>query len=89
MGSRYKVTSIFIGGGTPSILEGPQTGELLKEIRKHFIVGADAEITMECNPGTLTEDKLSCYRQSGVNRLSLGLQSADNRELKMLGRIHT
>lgn len=89
MGSRYKVTSIFIGGGTPSILEGPQTGELLKEIRKHFIVGADAEITVECNPGTLTEDKLSCYRQSGVNRLSLGLQSADNRELKMLGRIHT
>ena len=89
MGFRYKVTSIFIGGGTPSILEGPQTGELLKEIQKHFIVGADAEITVECNPGTLTEDKLSCYRQSGVNRLSLGLQSADNRELKMLGRIHT
>ena len=89
MGFRYTVTSIFIGGGTPSILEGPQTGELLKEIQKHFIVGADAEITVECNPGTLTEDKLSCYRQSGVNRLSLGLQSADNRELKMLGRIHT
>ena len=89
MGFRYKVTSIFIGGGTPSILEGPQTGELLKEIQKHFIVGADAEITVECNPGTLTEDKLSCYRQSGVNRLSLGLQSADNRELKKLGRIHT
>ncbi|MEH2956883.1 radical SAM family heme chaperone HemW [Candidatus Merdisoma sp. JLR.KK006] len=89
LGSEYKVTSIFMGGGTPSILEGAQTAGILKKIHDHFTVEADAEITLECNPGTLSEDKLSCYRQSGVNRLSLGLQSADNRELKILGRIHT
>lgn len=89
LGAEYKVTSIFMGGGTPSILEGAQTAGILKKIYDHFTVEADAEITLECNPGTLSEDKLSCYRQSGVNRLSLGLQSADNRELKILGRIHT
>lgn len=88
-GSEYKVISIFIGGGTPSILEGAQIAEILKEIRNYFAVEADAEITIECNPGTLSEDKLSCYKKSGINRLSLGLQSADNRELKLLGRIHT
>lgn len=89
LGTGYKVTSVFIGGGTPSVLEGAQMGEILKNIRKYFRVEADAEITVECNPGTLSEDKLSCYKQSGVNRLSLGLQSADNQELKLLGRIHT
>lgn len=88
-GSEYKVISIFIGGGTPSILEGAQIAEILKEIRNYFVVEADAEITIECNPGTLSEDKLSCYKKSGINRLSLGLQSADNQELKLLGRIHT
>lgn len=88
-GSEYKVISIFIGGGTPSILEGAQIAEILKEIRNYFAVEADAEITIECNPGTLSEDKLSCYKKSGINRLSLGLQSADNQELKLLGRIHT
>lgn len=88
-GSEYKVISIFIGGGTPSILEGAQIAEILKEIRNYFAVEADAEITIECNPGTLSDDKLSCYKKSGINRLSLGLQSADNQELKLLGRIHT
>lgn len=88
-GSEYKVISIFIGGGTPSILEGAQIAEILKEIRNYFAVEADAEITIECNPGTLSEGKLSCYKKSGINRLSLGLQSADNQELKLLGRIHT
>lgn len=88
-GSEYKVLSIFIGGGTPSILEGSQIAGILKEIRNYFAVEAEAEITIECNPGTLSEDKLSCYKKSGINRLSLGLQSADNQELKLLGRIHT
>lgn len=88
-GSEYKVISIFIGGGTPSILEGAQIAEILKEIRNYFAMEVDAEITIECNPGTLSEDKLSCYKKSGINRLSLGLQSADNQELKLLGRIHT
>lgn len=88
-GSEYKVLSIFIGGGTPSILEGSQIAGILKEIRNYFAVEAEAEITIECNPGTLSEDKLSCYKKSGINRLSLGLQAADNQELKLLGRIHT
>ncbi|NBK92347.1 radical SAM family heme chaperone HemW [bacterium 1XD21-13] len=88
-GEERKVTSIFMGGGTPSILEGVQIAELLETVHDCFRIEEDAEITVECNPGTLTRDKLSCYRQQGVNRLSMGLQSADNRELGLLGRIHT
>lgn len=89
LGEERKVTSIFMGGGTPSILEGIQIAELLEMVHGCFQIEEDAEVTVECNPGTLTRDKLSCYRQQGVNRLSMGLQSADNRELKLLGRIHT
>lgn len=89
LGADRRVTSVFIGGGTPSILEGTQTAELLESVYDSFRIDAHAEITIECNPGTLTKDKLSCYRRQGVNRLSIGLQSTDNRELKMLGRIHT
>lgn len=89
LGADRKVTSVFIGGGTPSILEGTQTAELLESVYDSFRIDTHAEITIECNPGTLTKDKLSCYRRQGVNRLSIGLQSTDNRELKMLGRIHT
>lgn len=89
LGADRKVTSVFIGGGTPSILEGTQTAELLESVYDSFWIDTHAEITIECNPGTLTKDKLSCYRRQGVNRLSIGLQSTDNRELKMLGRIHT
>lgn len=89
LGLNRKVTSVFIGGGTPSILEGAQTAQLLEAVYDSFSIDADAEITVECNPGTLTEDKLSCYRRQGVNRLSIGLQSADNGELHLLGRIHT
>ncbi len=88
-GKNKKVISVFIGGGTPSILEEMQTAQLLKAVHDSFPIETDAEITIECNPGTLTKEKLSCYRQWGVNRLSMGLQSADNGELKMLGRIHT
>ena len=89
LGADRRVTSVFIGGGTPSILEGTQTAELLESVYDSFRIDAHAEITIECNPCTLTKDKLSCYRRQGVNRLSIGLQSTDNRELKMLGRIHT
>ena len=70
-------------------MEEMQTAQLLKAVHGSFPIETDAEITIECNPGTLTKEKLSCYRQWGVNRLSMGLQSADNGELKMLGRIHT
>lgn len=85
----YQVSSIFVGGGTPSLLAGVQVWEILEAVRRNFCLKADAEITLECNPGTLTAEKLSFYQSAGVNRLSLGLQSADNRELQKLGRIHT
>ena len=85
----YTVTTIFIGGGTPSWLDEDQMLQILDTIYKNFKVSRDAEITMECNPGTLTHRKLQSYRRAGVNRLSIGLQSADDEELKILGRIHT
>ena len=64
-------------------------GEMLDQIRNKFFVAPDAEITIEANPGTLYKEKLQIYLEHGINRLSLGLQSPQNRELKILGRIHT
>lgn len=84
-----KITSIFFGGGTPSVLPDCCIADILMAVRDCFDILDDAEITMECNPGTVNESRLSEYRAAGVNRLSFGLQSADNNELKMLGRIHT
>ena len=83
------VTTIFIGGGTPTCLREDKMVEILEAINTWFSVSKDAEITMECNPGTVTMKKLEKYRKAGVNRLSIGLQSADNQELQILGRIHT
>jgi len=85
----YRVVSIFFGGGTPSLLDPDQIKKLMESIYDHYDVAADAEITMEANPGTLTEEKLTACKRAGINRLSIGLQSADNRELMMLGRIHS
>ena len=85
----YQVVSIFVGGGTPSLLPASLMEELFAVLHQCFNIEADAEITIEANPGTLTMEKLELYRQSGVNRLSLGLQSADDQELNYLGRIHT
>lgn len=85
----YQVVTIFLGGGTPSILLPAQMQRLLEQIYKSFCVVPDAEITVECNPGTLDAAKLRAYRESGVNRLSIGLQSADEYELRVLGRVHT
>lgn len=87
--TRGKITSIFFGGGTPSVLPDGCIADILAAVRDCFDIADDAEITMECNPGTVNESRLSEYRAAGVNRLSFGLQSADNNELKMLGRIHT
>lgn len=84
-----QVLSVFIGGGTPSLLAGVQILEIMESVRESFHLKKDAEITLECNPGTLTEEKLSFYRSAGINRLSLGLQSVDDRQLYRLGRIHT
>lgn len=89
LGEEYRAATVFFGGGTPSLLEGRQTAEILEELSRHIVLEAGAEITVECNPGTLTEEKLGAYRAAGVNRLSLGLQSADDSELRLLGRIHS
>ena len=85
----YQLSSIFIGGGTPSILSGLQIQNIISAVYENFVVEADAEISIECNPGTLDATKLEYYREAGINRLSLGLQSADDEELKLLGRIHS
>lgn len=85
----YEVSSLFFGGGTPSILSETQIAEIMKALQKNFSIKSDAEITIECNPGTLTRQKLSVYKQCGINRISIGLQSGNNQELNMLGRIHT
>ena len=85
----YVVTTIFFGGGTPSILSGTQMKEIFKLLREVFVVDENAEISMEANPGTVSKENLIAYRQAGVNRISFGLQSVNNEELKTLGRIHT
>ena len=84
----YEVSSIFFGGGTPTILEGYQLAGILETLKQYFFLQKDAEITVECNPGTLTMGKAEKLVAAGFNRLSLGLQSADDRELQYLGRIH-
>ncbi len=85
----YEVVSIFLGGGTPSILTAGQVKVILDAVRRTFFVTDNAEITIECNPGTADAGKLSAFRKNGINRLSFGLQSAHDEELKRLGRIHT
>lgn len=87
--SDYLVSTIFIGGGTPTWLDENRMLEILDAIYTYFNVSRDAEITMECNPGTVTASKLEKYHRAGINRLSIGLQSADDEELQILGRIHT
>lgn len=105
---RYRVVSVFFGGGTPSLLAGEEIGRILEVLGRLFpevraagypgreereqreVSGmAGPEITIECNPGTLTKEKLEQYRKWGINRLSIGLQSSEDRELRLLGRIHT
>jgi oxygen-independent coproporphyrinogen-3 oxidase len=81
--------TIFIGGGTPSLLSPAQIGGLVDASRARFSVAPTAEVTMECNPGTVTPAYFEALRASGVNRLSFGAQSADAGELKLLGREHT
>ena len=89
--SDFCVQTVFFGGGTPSLLTEGQTAAVLERLyqRFSFVPGKEREITLEANPGTLTAEKLRSWRASGVNRLSIGLQSAHDDELKALGRIHT
>lgn len=89
MAKAYRVVTIFVGGGTPSILEEEQIKMIFAAVRDTFPVEENAEITMEINPGTVTAEKFRAYRKAGINRLSIGLQSVDDQELKALGRIHT
>lgn len=84
-----RAVSVFFGGGTPTVLTGGQLSRLLSEIKKSFRLAGDCEITLEANPGTLDPEKLRLCREAGFNRISIGCQSADNRELRRLGRIHT
>lgn len=87
-GKGRSVSSVFIGGGTPSVLDENFIGEILGAVKTKFFLQKDAEITIEVNPGTADRKKLQAYRKYGINRLSIGLQSPDDRELKILGRIH-
>lgn len=85
----YEVQTIYIGGGTPSSIDSYCIGDILDTIYDRFYVCDNPEITIEVNPGTLLNDKVEDYKKMGINRVSMGLQSANNEELKALGRIHT
>lgn len=85
----YSVPSVFVGGGTPSVLLGQDIARLMEAVHLYFHLENDAEITIECNPGTLNSQKAAHYKSAGINRVSLGLQSVRQKELTLLGRIHT
>lgn len=87
--SDYLVDTVFIGGGTPSILDGKWIAQILETLKSSCTISNDAEISIECNPGTVTREKLMTYKNAGINRISFGLQSANNDELKSIGRIHS
>ncbi|MBI3259186.1 MAG: radical SAM family heme chaperone HemW [Ignavibacteriae bacterium] len=82
-------TSVFFGGGTPSLLSPEQLERIITTIRNHYAIDQDAEWTMECNPGTISHESLSGYRNLGINRLSFGVQSFNESELAFLHRIHS
>ena len=85
----YEIVSVFIGGGTPSALKAEAIASIMRTLQEQFFFCEDAEVTIEANPGTVDLKKLTIYRNVGINRLSLGLQSTDAEELKLLGRIHS
>ncbi len=87
--ARGPLASIYFGGGTPSLLQPEQIAWLLAGIATLVGIQADAEITLEANPGTVTQESLRAFRAAGINRISLGIQSFDDRHLAQLGRVHT
>lgn len=89
MADAYLVSSIFVGGGTPSILDASQISKIFMALLDTFYIADDAEITIECNPGAVDAAKIRRYHELGINRISIGLQSTQNYELKSIGRIHT
>ncbi len=86
--NRY-IDSVFLGGGTPSLLTVPQLSNIMSTIRDSFVVVPQAEVSMECNPGTVLKEELRQYYDLGINRLSFGVQSFQDNELRLLGRIHS
>ena len=82
------VPSIFFGGGTPSLMEPSDIGRVIDQIKKEFVLNSDAEVTMECNPDTVSKENLAAFRQVGVNRVSFGMQSAVPHVLATLDRTH-
>ncbi len=84
-----KIDTIYIGGGTPSYVPHRYISEVLETANKHFHLSENCEISMESNPGTLTREKCVSYKQAGINRISLGVQAAQNSLLQLLGRAHT
>lgn len=87
--NEYEITTIYFGGGTPSYVEDKYIVDVLETIKQYYNISKNAEITIEVNPGTVTEEKLKNYIKAGINRLSIGLQSCNNNLLKMIGRIHS
>lgn len=85
----YAVSTVYIGGGTPSWLREEAIEAVMAAVQRAFSLEQDAEISIECNPGTVTDRKFSVYKKAGINRISIGLQSANDLELKALGRIHS
>ena len=83
------IDTIYIGGGTPSFIESKYIKEIVETIKSKFKIKQEAEITIEINPGTVNEEKLKGYKKTGINRISIGLQSTNNKILKQIGRIHT
>ena len=81
--------TVFFGGGTPSILSGEQIGRIMEALREKFAILPDAEISLEMNPGTADAGKILEFKKAGINRLSMGVQSMHDEELRLLGRIHT
>lgn len=84
----YEVTTIYIGGGTPSFIDAQNIEKILNNVFENYKVSKNAEITIEINPGTVTEDKISKYKQIGINRISIGLQTTNNQLLEKIGRVH-
>ena len=86
----WVIDTIFVGGGTPSLVDGQEIGQTLKSVRNSLLPRSPVpEITLEVNPGTVTDDKLDCYREAGVNRISLGVQTFQDHLLKKVGRSHS
>ena len=84
-----EISTIYIGGGTPSYINSQYIKEILETIKQNYNISKNVEITIEVNPGTVTKEKLTNYYENGINRISIGLQSCNNNLLKMIGRIHT